>query len=123
MKKEKGYWRIVIYTLLGIFTYGYLAYKLITFDSYTLFLQQFSHNGGYTWCYLLGAFLLFPLNMLFESLRWQSLITPFYPLSLSNAQRQVYRGAVGGFITPYRLGEIPTRLLRIALETASTTSS
>ena len=111
MKKEKGYWRIVIYTLLGIFTYGYLAYQLITFDSYHLFLQHLSNNDYHTWIYLFIAILLFPLNMLFESLRWQSLITPFYPLSLSNAQRQVYRGAVGGFITPYRLGEIPTRLL------------
>ncbi len=111
VKKEKGYWRVIIYSLCGVIAYGYLAYKLITFDSYTFFLQQFSHNGGYTWCYLLGAFLLFPINILLESLRWQSLIAPMVPLKLIDAQRQVYQGVVGGFITPYRLGEIPTRLL------------
>ncbi len=112
MKGRKWTYSGVLQVLIVVAAYGYLGYRLITFEGYEAFVAYFSQVRGIQALCLLGAFLLFPLNILLESLRWRDLLRGIVPdLSLREAQRQTYYGFVGAFFTPSRLGEYPSRAL------------
>ena len=96
---------------LVIAAWGYLIYKLVTYDNYAALTEQFRHAGTYEWLCLIVSFCLFPVNRLLEAWKWQYLVRHIEPMGILEAQRQVYFGAVAGFITPYKLGEYPARTL------------
>lgn len=101
----------IAHILLIVLAYGYLGYKIATYDNYAGLLAQFSRAGVWQWLCLAGCFLLFPLNKFFEAWKWQYLVRHLEPMNLIEAQRQVYYGTIAGFVTPYKLGEYPGRAM------------
>lgn len=104
---------IVTWTVVFI-AYAYLIYTLCTTD-FSDFIGIFETNqeGLYRklLLYLLPLLCLMPLNIFLEAVKWRYLLRDVYPMSIREAQRQVYYGFVGAFITPYRAGEYPARLM------------
>ncbi len=102
----------VLQLLIVVVAYGYLAYRLITFNDYASFIHYFAHISITQIVALSVAFLLFPLNIFFESLRWRTLLCDIEPtMTIRQAQQQTYYGFVGAFFTPSRLGDYPSRAL------------
>ncbi len=93
-----------------VVAYGYLIYKLSTFDDYTTLAHSLSTATPWQWWCLILAIALFPLNIFFDAWKWQYLLRKVEPMTLSEAQRQTYFGFVGAFLTPGRLGDYPTRV-------------
>lgn len=101
----------ILNILLIIAAYGYLGYKLVTYDNYAGLLAQFRQADVWQWVCIIGCFLLFPLNRFLEAWKWQYLVRHIEPMNLWEAQRQVYYGTIAGFVTPYKLGEYPGRAM------------
>ena len=101
----------ILNILLVIAAYGFLAYKVVTYDNYAGLIAQFRSAGVVQWLCLTGCFLLFPVNRLLEAWKWQFLVREIEPMNLLEAQRQVYYGTIAGFVTPYKIGEYPGRAL------------
>lgn len=97
--------------LLAIVAYGFLLYKLITFSDYSLFIAHFQTVKTFNILCLFIALLLMPLNIFLESAKWRELLRNVEPMTYNQAQKQVYYGFVGAFITPYRAGDYPARTL------------
>lgn len=97
--------------LLIVLAYGFLAYKLVTYDNYPGLLEQFRQAEWWQWLCLIGCILLFPVNRLCEAWKWQFLVRNIEPMDIREAQRQVYYGTIAGFVTPYKLGEYPGRAM------------
>lgn len=100
--------------LLITAAYGYLAYVLLTFDRYDELLAHFREAGWWEWSALALCIGLFPLNIWAEAWKWRYLLKDLEPLTMREAQKQVYFGFVGAFLTPERLGDYPARVTRIA---------
>mgnify|MGYP003289088487 FL=1 len=98
MTQNKPYLRI-FNTLLILAAYGYLAYRLIIFDDYTSFIAAFRNNIS-LWFILIAILLLMPVNVVAEAGKWRLLLRKTEPMTIWGAQRQVYYGYVGAFITP-----------------------
>lgn len=101
----------ILNALLLIAAYGFLAYKIITYDDYPALWAQFAHATRLQWLCLTGCFLLFPVNRLCEAWKWRYLVREIEPMTMHEANRQVYYGTLGGFVTPYKIGEYPARAL------------
>ncbi len=110
MKPNKPYLRI-FNTLLILAAYGYLAYRLVIFDDYSSFLSTFKTASVDLWFTLVAALLLMPLNVVAEAGKWRLLLRKTEPMTIWGAQRQVYYGYVGAFITPYHAGDYPARAM------------
>lgn len=107
-KTQKTLKTIVTWTVVFI-AYAYLGYTLWTMD-WTAF--QAGHVSPIRLAiYLAITISLMPLNIGLEALKWQYLLRDTYPMRFREAQRQVYYGFIGGFITPYRAGDYPARVL------------
>ena len=100
--------------------YGYLGYKLVTFESYDAFVDCLRSASFTHWLSLILCLLLMPLNFLSESLKWQYLLRGVSPISFSLACRSVLVGHVGAFPTPNRLGEYPARVTLLPLQVRGT---
>ena len=101
----------ILNILLIVAAYGFLGYKIATYDNYAGLLEQFRRADAWQWLWLAGCVMLFPLNRFFEAWKWQYLVRNIEPMNLIEAQRQVYYGTIAGFVTPYKLGEYPGRAL------------
>lgn len=101
----------ILNILLIVAAYGYLGYKLATYDNYAGLIAQFRQADVWQWLCIIGCFLLFPVNRFFEAWKWQFLVRHIEPMNLCEAQRQVYYGTIAGFVTPYKIGEYPGRAL------------
>ncbi|MBR1808986.1 MAG: flippase-like domain-containing protein [Paludibacteraceae bacterium] len=96
--------------LLVAAAYGYLGYRLAVYDDWQSLYVQFGSAGVWQYICLTAAVLLFPLNILFESMKWQYLMRDIEPMTIGEAQRQTYFGFIGAFVTPSRLGDYPARV-------------
>ncbi len=115
MKHQQWKYTRILQLLIIVAAYGYLAYRLLTFDGYVAFADYFTQISVLQVILLIFAFLLFPLNVLFESLKWRTLLHDIEPsLTLQQAQRQTYYGFVGAFFTPSRWGDYPSRALLLS---------
>lgn len=110
MKSNKPYLRI-FNALLILVAYGYLAYRLTIFDDYASFFAAFRSISPYQWLILAVIILLMPLNVVAEAGKWRLLLRQTEPMTIWGAQRQVYYGYVGAFITPYHAGDYPARAM------------
>ena len=110
MKPNKPYLRI-LNTLLIFAAYGYLVYRLTIFDDYSAFLTAFQTADIGLWLTLVGILLLMPFNVAAEAGKWRLLLRKTEPMTIWGAQRQVYYGYVGAFITPYHAGDYPARAM------------
>ena len=60
---------------------------------------------------LIISILLFPVNVWLEAWKWKYLVRGIEPMSMKEAQDQVYYAMIAGFLTPYRVGDFPSRVL------------
>ncbi len=105
--------RTAIEWIVALAAYAYLAYRLVTFDRYDAFAGLFSRFGAKEWGCLLLTVLLMPLNLYLEAAKWMELLCELHPLDRREAFRQVLYGQRAAFVTPYRLGDIPARVMRL----------
>lgn len=101
----------ILNILLLVAAYGYLGYKIVTYDNYSGLAAQFATAKPWQYVCLLVCFMLFPLNRFFEAWKWMYLVRGIEPMDLWEAQQQVYYGTLAGFVTPYKIGEYPGRAL------------
>ena len=107
MEKFKKIANIVLIVL----AYGFLGYKIATYDNYAGLLERFSAAEWWQLLCLMVCVALFPVNRLCEAWKWQFLVRGIEPMNIREAQRQVYYGTLAGFVTPYKIGEYPGRAL------------
>lgn len=100
-----------IKSLILILAYGFLAYMLVTFDSYASVWQEWKQALSSNWFWLVLVLLLLPLNWLLETMKWQVIVQDLQALTLKQAFRAVMGGNTTAFFTPNRLGEFPGRSL------------
>lgn len=101
----------ILNILLIVAAYGFLGYKIATYDNYAGLLARFHEANVWQWLCFVACVLLFPVNRFFEAWKWQYLVRNIEPMDLWEAQRQVYYGTIAGFVTPYKIGEYPGRAL------------
>lgn len=112
MKKSKSQTKLrLLYLIITILAYGYLAYKLVHYDNYSQLSYRLQSATPWQYAALAAAILLFPVNILAEAVKWRYLVRRIYPMSFAEAVKQVFAGTTGAFITPARVGEYPTRVM------------
>lgn len=100
---------------------AYLIYKLCTFDQYEQLDNSFRHATPWNWCCISIAFILIPVQLVAEARRWQWTLRGWKKISLLNSWQHVLTGLIAGFITPYRAGDIPARLLAAGIDNTNNT--
>lgn len=110
-KPHKNKWRTGFEWAFLILAYLFLLYKMLTYDQYALFLQQFFDFSLFHWLLLLLVILLMPFNLFLEAVKWKHLISPIVDRPIAGAYHDVFKGLVAAFATPNRIGEFPGRSL------------
>ena len=100
-------WAVVVAALV------YIGYRLATYEEYNQLLLYIQSIGYQEYVYLLIALFLMPLQLYVEAHRWRTLLHGLTEISVHESFVHVLQGSVAGFITPYRVGDIPARLLLI----------
>lgn len=109
---------------------GYLIWRLATYEDYASLTASLRAMGWKEWGALVLCVALMPVNMAIEAWRWYSLMNEGVKelknervkelknerLTFREAQRQVYYSKLAGLITPWRLGEYPSRAILMAQE-------
>lgn len=96
---------------IALAAYCFLGYTLCTFEHYSDFALFFSGASGRHYVALVVCLVLMPLNLLLEAWKWQTLLKPIEVIGIGEAMRQVCYGMAGAFVTPYRIGDYPARVL------------
>lgn len=92
-------------------SYSFLAYKLITFDRYEVFSNEWIQIPTLRFWWLVLVFILLPVNWMLEAIKWQALVSNIQKISLYHASKAVLSGIFTGFFTPNRVGELVGRVL------------
>ena len=111
---------------------GWLVWKLATYEDYAALGECLRGMGWQQWLAIGVCVALMPVNMALEAWRWHFLWNDGMsreqsslnePLALNGgniswkeAHRQVYYSKLAGLITPWRLGEYPSRAILMARE-------
>ncbi|MCQ2346392.1 MAG: flippase-like domain-containing protein [Paludibacteraceae bacterium] len=103
--------RHIIHGLIALAAYGYLGWQLCHVTDWHDVATHLTALGSWQYMSLIICVLLFPLNILLEACKWRFLIRQIEPTSLLQAQKEVYYGMVGAFLTPYRVGDFPARTM------------
>ncbi len=128
----------VIEWSVAIAACGYLIWRLATYEDYASLTASLRAMGWKEWGALVLCVALMPVNMAIEAWRWYSLMNEGVKelknervkelknervkelknegISFREAQRQVYYSKLAGLITPWRLGEYPSRAILMAQE-------
>ena len=128
MTKRQIY-RIIEWSV-AIAACGYLIWRLATYEDYASLAVSLRAMGWKEWGALVLCVALMPVNMAIEAWRWYSLMNEGVKelknervkelknerLTFREAQRQVYYSKLAGLITPWRLGEYPSRAILMAQE-------
>ena len=128
MTKRQIY-RIIEWSV-AIAACGYLIWRLATYEDYASLTASLRAMGWKEWGALVLCVALMPVNMAIEAWRWYSLLNEGVKelknervkelknerLTFREAQRQVYYSKLAGLITPWRLGEYPSRAILMAQE-------
>lgn len=93
--------------------YGYLLYRLCTYTEYASLFAYFREADGRVYIWLVLALLLVPINILLEAAKWRTLTAEIEKINLMEAVKQVCYGQLTAFVTPYRIGDYPGRILRM----------
>jgi len=143
--EKKTLYHIIEWTI-AIVACGFLVWKLATYEDYAALGDSLRAMGWKEWCALVLCVALMPVNMALEAWRWYSLMNEGVSelgnegmkelkservkelknervkelknerLTFREAQRQVYYSKLAGLITPWRLGEYPSRAILMAQE-------
>jgi len=96
---------IKIFILICAYTYIYFKFKEIRFTE----ISEFSNYQ-----YLIYVILLMPINWLFESKKWQLLISKFEDISLLQSFKAIFTGITTSVFTPNRVGEFVGRVMFVS---------
>ena len=96
---------------IALAAYSFLVYTLCTFEHYSDFVCFFRTASVRHYVALGVCLVLMPLNLLLEAWKWQTLLKPIESMGIGEALRQVCYGMAGAFVTPYRIGDYPARVL------------
>lgn len=108
----------IIEWVIALAACGWLVWKLATYEDYAALGECLRSMGWTQWIAIVICVALMPVNMALEAWRWRTLWNDEMsreqgslnePLTLNDAQRQVYYSKLAGLITPWRLGEYPAR--------------
>lgn len=105
MNKTRIY-HIIEWVIAGV-ACGYLAWRLVTYEDYASLWATLSHMSWMQIEALVLCVALMPVNMSLEAWRWKTLVS----MSWKEAHIQVYYSKLAGLITPWRLGEYPSRAI------------
>ncbi|MCQ2333585.1 MAG: hypothetical protein MJZ88_03105 [Paludibacteraceae bacterium] len=94
----------------------YMVYRIITYQQYDQLMLLLAGLDWLKVSVFATTICLIPVQLLIEAIRWQQLVRPLTFPTLAQAFGQVLYGYVGAFITPYRLGEFPARLLKAGID-------
>jgi len=108
MSKNRIY--TIVKWLFAIIAYGYLAYKLISFEKYDELFVTWKQIPTDKYAWLAAVFVLLPLNLFLEASKWIRLIKNTISISVSSAIKSVLAGICSGFFTPNRIGEVIGRI-------------
>lgn len=125
MDKKKIYH--IIKWIVALAACGWLVWQLATYDDYPALWTSLRGMGWAQWLALAACVALMPVNMALEAWRWKTLMNSQFSalegndhlihyLSFREAQRQVYYSKLAGLITPWKLGEYPSRAILMAQE-------
>lgn len=104
---------------------AFLVWKIVTYDDYASLAGTLRTMNRMQGLALLLCVALMPLNMAIETWRWRTLMNDATSspdgalMDWKTAQRQVYYSKLAGLITPWRLGEYPSRALLMEQENRS----
>ena len=116
MEKKQIYH--IIEWVVALMACGWLVWKMAMYEDYAGLWSALQGMGWTEWGALVLCVALMPVNMAIEAWRWKTLWNDGMsreqgslnePLTLNDAQRQVYYSKLAGLITPWRLGEYPAR--------------
>jgi hypothetical protein len=100
----------VVYSLFKwgiiVLSYAYLVYKILSFDNFDQFKEDFANITFVNFQWLFLVLLLLPLNWLTEAYKWQYLCLELELISTKTAVKSVLAGLIPGFLSPNRIGEI-----------------
>jgi len=108
----------IIEWVIALAACGWLVWKLATYEDYAGLVECLRSMSWPQWLAIAACVALMPVNMALEAWRWRTLWNDEMsreqgslnePLTLNEAQRQVYYSKLAGLITPWRLGEYPAR--------------
>jgi len=97
----------IIGWIVALAACGYLVYRLAIYDDYPSLWASLVGMGWQQYMALVLCVLLMPVNMSIEAWKWKTLI----PMTWYEAHREVYYSKLAGLVTPWRLGEYPSRAL------------
>ena len=117
----------IIKWIVALAACGWLVWQLATYDDYGSLWASLRGMGWVQWSALAACVALMPVNMALEAWRWKTLMNSQFSalegndhlihyLSFREAQRQVYYSKLAGMITPWKLGEYPSRAILMAQE-------
>ena len=126
---QRQIYRVIEWSV-AIAACGYLIWRLATYEDYASLAASLRAMGWKEWGALVLCVALMPVNMAIEAWRWYSLMNEGVKelknervkelknerLTFREAQRQVYYSKLAGLITPWRLGEYPSRAILMAQE-------
>lgn len=93
----------------------FVVYKLSVFPNWDFVFQYKSLKYEFVAMIVIQLLLLL-ISLLFESLKWKTLVSPFVNLSVKDSLYQILKGIQGGVISPARLGDPPARVLLLPNE-------
>lgn len=99
----------VISIIICVAAWSYLLYKLFTYEDYALLWNKIITLPSINYIFLVIILFLMPLNWWFEVEKWHVSVNRLHSQSFNDSFMQVVLGNAGAFITPYRLGEHPSR--------------
>lgn len=89
----------------------FLVYKVLSIDNPHVVLEHFCKASRQRFLLLVVAVALLPVNIVLESIKWQTALRNTVSLPFAKALSSVLFGYTGAFITPNSVGEYPTRAL------------
>lgn len=100
---------LIIKILIALFTYLYIAWKLVDYSSITNGFTLNYHFKQNDFILFVFAVLLMPFNWYFEAVKWQKLVANYTKIDFIQSFKAVLAGISTGIFTPNRIGEFAGR--------------
>ncbi len=109
IKKSKP--ESILKWIIVVASYSFLVYKIITFNRYQNFVDEWAQIPISQFWWLIMVFILLPVNWLLEAKKWQMLVSKLQTIKVGYALKAILSGVSSGFFTPNRVGEFVGRVL------------
>lgn len=100
----------VLKWLIMFGAYAYLLVVLVRFEHYNELWSSFRDLSMIKVGWIMIVFVLLPVNILLETLKWKAIVAKTEELSVRNSLKAVLAGFSTGFFTPNRSGEFAGRI-------------